>query len=162
MPPAKNNNCYLNFLATHDGIGIRPLEGILKEADLNSCDEIIDLKRNEFKYANNFEIVKAIQETMTNIDNQINEKFAINSLISDSIRRLNKVSNFDNQIQDFNDKLINIQDEVDSLHYELSKYLEEIESDDTSLEKIQNTIFYQIKEHNYFYQILLPPSITKL
>ena len=34
MPPAKDNNCYLNFLATHDGIGIRPLEGILKEADL--------------------------------------------------------------------------------------------------------------------------------
>ena len=31
MPPAKDNNCYLNFLATHDGIGIRPLEGILKE-----------------------------------------------------------------------------------------------------------------------------------
>ena len=33
MPPAKDNNCYLNFLATHDGIGIRlwrePLEGIL-------------------------------------------------------------------------------------------------------------------------------------
>ena len=30
MPPAKDNNCYLNFLATHDGIGLRPLEGILK------------------------------------------------------------------------------------------------------------------------------------
>ena len=125
-----------------NNIAIKNMYKILKEADLNSCDEIIDLKRNEFKYANNFEIVKAIQETMTNIDNQINEKFAINSLISDSIRRLNKVSNFDNQIQDFNDKLINIQDEVDSLHYELSKYLEEIESDDISLEKIQNRLSF--------------------
>ena len=34
MPPAKDNNCYLNFLATHDGIGLRPLEGILKNKDL--------------------------------------------------------------------------------------------------------------------------------
>ena len=25
MPPAKDNNCYLNFLATHDGIGIKTI-----------------------------------------------------------------------------------------------------------------------------------------
>ena len=29
MPPARKNNSYINFLANHDGIGIRPLEGIL-------------------------------------------------------------------------------------------------------------------------------------
>ena len=33
MPPAKDNNNYLNFLATHDGIGIRPLEGIINSKD---------------------------------------------------------------------------------------------------------------------------------
>ena len=36
MPPAKDKNCYLNFLATHDGIGLRPLEGILKNKDLQT------------------------------------------------------------------------------------------------------------------------------
>ena len=35
MPPAKDNNSYLNFIATHDGIGIRPLEGIIKNKEIN-------------------------------------------------------------------------------------------------------------------------------
>ena len=29
MPPAQLGNAYLNFLSTHDGIGMRPLEGII-------------------------------------------------------------------------------------------------------------------------------------
>ena len=31
MPPAQEKNSYLNFLSSHDGIGLRPLEGILPE-----------------------------------------------------------------------------------------------------------------------------------
>ena len=34
LPPAKDNNSYLNFIATHDGIGLRPLEGIIKNNDI--------------------------------------------------------------------------------------------------------------------------------
>ena len=29
MPPARTGNSYLNFIASHDGIGMRPIEGIL-------------------------------------------------------------------------------------------------------------------------------------
>lgn len=29
MPPARDGSCYLNFLASHDGIGLRPAEGLL-------------------------------------------------------------------------------------------------------------------------------------
>ena len=35
MPPAQFGNSYLNFLSTHDGIGMRPLEGILPNEELN-------------------------------------------------------------------------------------------------------------------------------
>lgn len=35
MPPAQFGNSYLNFLSTHDGIGMRPLEGILPQDELD-------------------------------------------------------------------------------------------------------------------------------
>lgn len=31
MPPAQNGTTYFNFIASHDGIGLRPVEGILSE-----------------------------------------------------------------------------------------------------------------------------------
>lgn len=37
MPPAQNGTTYFNFIASHDGIGLRPAEGLL------SADEINDL-----------------------------------------------------------------------------------------------------------------------
>jgi sucrose phosphorylase len=37
MPPAQNGTTYFNFIASHDGIGLRPVEGILSE------DEVDDL-----------------------------------------------------------------------------------------------------------------------
>ncbi|MEM7466911.1 MAG: sugar phosphorylase [Pseudomonadota bacterium] len=33
MPPPQQGSCYLNFLASHDGIGVRPLEGLLSEEE---------------------------------------------------------------------------------------------------------------------------------
>ena len=34
MPPAQEKNSYLNFLSTHDGIGMRPIEGILPQNEI--------------------------------------------------------------------------------------------------------------------------------
>lgn len=31
MPPARNGTAYLNFIASHDGIGLRPLDGLLSD-----------------------------------------------------------------------------------------------------------------------------------
>ena len=33
MPPAREGNAYLNFISSHDGIGMRPVEGILNESN---------------------------------------------------------------------------------------------------------------------------------
>jgi len=36
MPPAQNGTCYFNFIASHDGIGLRPAEGLLGDAELDT------------------------------------------------------------------------------------------------------------------------------
>lgn len=35
MPPAQNGTAYFNFIASHDGIGLRPAEGLLSDAELD-------------------------------------------------------------------------------------------------------------------------------
>lgn len=36
MPPAMMGTTYLNFIASHDGIGLRPAEGLLSEEEINN------------------------------------------------------------------------------------------------------------------------------
>lgn len=42
MPPAQNGTTYFNFVASHDGIGLRPAEGLLTDAELNSLIETME------------------------------------------------------------------------------------------------------------------------
>lgn len=35
MPPAQNGTAYFNFIASHDGIGLRPAEGLLSDEELD-------------------------------------------------------------------------------------------------------------------------------
>tara|TARA_R110001583_G_scaffold28634_1_gene101274 strand:- start:1583 stop:3352 length:1770 start_codon:yes stop_codon:yes gene_type:complete len=39
MPPAQNGTAYFNFIASHDGIGLRPAEGLLNDDELISLVE---------------------------------------------------------------------------------------------------------------------------
>jgi len=41
MPPAQNGTCYFNFVASHDGIGLRPAEGLLSEAEIATLISIV-------------------------------------------------------------------------------------------------------------------------
>jgi len=36
MPPAQNGTAYFNFIASHDGIGLRPAEGLLSDDELDT------------------------------------------------------------------------------------------------------------------------------
>lgn len=36
MPPAQNGTAYFNFIASHDGIGLRPVEGLLSEDEIGN------------------------------------------------------------------------------------------------------------------------------
>lgn len=41
MPPAQNGTAYLNFLASHDGIGLRPAEGLLSTMEIDQMVELM-------------------------------------------------------------------------------------------------------------------------
>jgi sucrose phosphorylase len=43
MPPAQLGTTYFNFIASHDGIGLRPVEGLLDEDEINS---LVDTMQN--------------------------------------------------------------------------------------------------------------------
>ncbi len=49
LPIAKKGNSYLNFISSHDGIGIRPTEGIFKKKTLNNF--LKRLKKNGSKFS---------------------------------------------------------------------------------------------------------------
>lgn len=41
MPPARNGTAYLNFIASHDGIGLRPLDGLLSNEERDEMVQTI-------------------------------------------------------------------------------------------------------------------------
>lgn len=41
MPPAQSGTAYLNFIASHDGIGLRPLDGLLSDDERNRLIDCI-------------------------------------------------------------------------------------------------------------------------
>jgi len=43
MPPAQDGTVYFNFIASHDGIGLRPVEGLLEQAEVD--DLLATMKR---------------------------------------------------------------------------------------------------------------------
>ncbi len=49
MPPAQVGNAYLNFIASHDGIGMRPAEGVLSEEEINSM--LMRLEKNGSQFS---------------------------------------------------------------------------------------------------------------
>ena len=50
LPNAKFQNSYLNFIASHDGIGMRPTEGILNKRSLNNFFKRLKKNGSKFSY----------------------------------------------------------------------------------------------------------------
>ena len=50
MPPAQINNAYLNFIASHDGIGMRPAEGILDNIILDKLFKRVKKNGGKFSF----------------------------------------------------------------------------------------------------------------
>ena len=49
MPPAQIGNAYLNFIASHDGIGMRPAEGVLTDKEIKKM--LQRLKKNGSQFS---------------------------------------------------------------------------------------------------------------
>ena len=48
MPPALEETSYINFLSSHDGIGLRPLEGLVSDSDYKKLIQKLKLKKSLF------------------------------------------------------------------------------------------------------------------
>jgi len=66
----------------------------LEEADLNSSEEILELELLENKLVNNLEINNSIQSSLNNLNNFSHDEQSVASLINQSIKNLNKISEF--------------------------------------------------------------------
>lgn len=79
MPPAQNGTTYLNFIASHDGIGMRPAEGLLSEDEINQLADLMtqfggkvslrSVGKDKFKpYELNIALYDAFKGTLQNPD----------------------------------------------------------------------------------------------
>ncbi|MFL2675701.1 MAG: alpha-amylase family glycosyl hydrolase [Alphaproteobacteria bacterium] len=87
MPPAQFGNAYLNFLSTHDGIGMRPLEGILPKSELNKFIKVLKKsgaflthrisQNKKTVYEVNVTLIDAFRETYSGKDNLVLKRFIL-------------------------------------------------------------------------------------
>jgi sucrose phosphorylase len=79
MPPAQDGTTYLNFIASHDGIGLRPVEGILSDEETLKITDIMqefggriswrNLSENEVRpYEINISLFDALSGTVEGKD----------------------------------------------------------------------------------------------
>jgi sucrose phosphorylase len=86
MPPARNGTAYFNFIASHDGIGLRPAEGLLDEQEIDSLvatmqsfGGLISWRNtengNRKPYEINISLFDALQGTKEGVDNNGLQRF---------------------------------------------------------------------------------------
>jgi len=86
MPPAQNGTAFFNFIASHDGIGLRPAEGLLSDEELETLVETMQhfgghvsfraLENGESKpYEINISLFDALQGTSAGPDGWGLERF---------------------------------------------------------------------------------------
>ena len=91
MPPAQEKNSYLNFLLTHDGIGMRPIEGILPQNEIVKYLSFFKKQGGLFSYRSdkgkksvyevNITLLEAFKESYSGKDKLIFERFILAHII---------------------------------------------------------------------------------
>ncbi len=90
LPSLKPGNSYLNFIASHDGIGMRPIEGILKGKNINNFFKRLKKNGSKFSYRK--------------IQNKSKKVYEANITIFDALKK----SNFDKEGKYFFDRYVSI------------------------------------------------------
>ncbi|GLX82037.1 sugar phosphorylase [Thalassotalea eurytherma] len=86
MPPAQNGTTYFNFIASHDGVGLRPVEGLLSEDEVDtlistmqSFGGVISWRStpdgDQKAYEMNIALIDALKGTVDGIDELGFERF---------------------------------------------------------------------------------------
>jgi sucrose phosphorylase len=76
MPPAQQGTAYFNFIASHDGIGLRPAEGLLSEQEITN---LIDTMQSF-----------GGSVSMRALDNGVNRPYEINIALFDALQGTTK------------------------------------------------------------------------
>jgi len=132
----------------------------LEEANLNSGEEILELELLENKKLNNLEINNSIQSSLKNLNNFNHDEPSVTFLINQSIKHLNKTVNFDLKIQEFREKLLNIQTCVEDLIFALNTYMQDKDNNVCNLSEIQKRLFF-LKNLERTFSLELPKLIEK-
>jgi sucrose phosphorylase len=83
MPPALEGTSYINFLSSHDGIGLRPLEGLISDGDYKKLIQKLKLKKSLFTTRKQFNKNLIYEANITFFDAlKENDKFDVDRFIS--------------------------------------------------------------------------------
>ena len=143
-----------------NNFAIKEMYKILEEANLNSCDEVGELKSKEVRLSNNFDITNSIQLSLDNLNSYKNEFPSVSALIALTIKQLRKAEEYDPKIKNLNEDLLNIQNDLENLILALTEYLQQVENDDIRLEDIQKRLFY-LQNLERTFSLELPELILK-
>ena len=149
-----------NIEKQENNSAITEMYRILVEANLNSSNEIIELRSNECRLSNTFDITNSIKSSLDNLSNYKSEVPTVSLLITNSIKQLSKAMDFDPNIKILYEELVNIQNDVENFIFSLTDYLERVDSDDISLEEIQKRLFY-LQNLERTFSLELPQLIVK-
>ena len=72
MPPSRNGSAYLNFIASHDGLGMRPIEGILNNAQTKTFFRRIKKNGGKFSHRKFMKINKNVYQSNISLFNVLN------------------------------------------------------------------------------------------
>ena len=141
-------------------LAIKEMLKSLEEANLNSSDEILKLESLENKLLNNLEINHSIQSTLFNLKNFSHDEPSVDFLVNQSIKNFKRTADFDLKIQEFRDKLLQIQTYVEELTCALNSYIQEIDNHESNLSDIQQRLFF-LKNMERTFSLELPQLIAK-
>lgn len=155
LPPSPVGCAYLNFTASHDGIGLRPAEGILSDDEIDSL--VSDMqqfggevttraisKTNERPYEINTTWMEAMKGTAKGLDNYQIERFLCSQIIMLGLEGIpafyiNSLFAADNDYEKF--KLTNHKRSINRKHWELA----DLQSLLFDVKTKSSKIFYELK-----------------
>ena len=114
---------------------------ILENANLNDSNEIELLKVKQIKLSNNNELKNLISNSLKIFDNSYSETKTITYGVSEIIKLIRKVIQYDQSANKFYDQIIAIQSQLDDLRASLNEYFYDFNNTDDDLEVIQQRIF---------------------
>ncbi len=115
---------------------------ILEDANLEDENEIRNLKAKQYKLSNNFELQNSLNLALSCLNNSESDSVSVNYLLSETIKQINKVTKFDNNLDNFSEKLNLVQNQVEDLIYLLLDYLQTTENEQDQLDQVQHRLFF--------------------